>query len=93
MVLDAKNTFPVEKRIDKAFRFDADDEKRKNGDEAFWAYVRGGIEYLYDVLYKDSESTQDDIQKAAEFVESFKATYIDDGIIDEIYELCSQRKI
>ena len=93
MILDAKNTLSVEKRIDKAFRFDADDEKRKSGDEVFWAYVRGGIEYLYDVLYKDSESTQDDIQKAAEFVESFKATYIDDGIIDEIYEICSKSKI
>ena len=93
MILDNKGNLPVNTRIDKAFRYDANDELRKPGDEVFWSYVRGGIEYLYDVLYRDSENTQEDIQKATEFVESFRATYVGDDIIDEIYAMCSKKEI
>ena len=93
MLLDDKGKLPANTRIDKAFRYDANDELRKPGDEVFWAYVRGGIEYLYDVLYKGSENTQEDIQKAVEFVESFRVTYLEDGMINEIYGMCNKTGI
>ena len=51
MLLDDNDKLSIDNRIDKAFKYDADPEKSKAGEDIFWAYVRGGIEYLYENLY------------------------------------------
>ena len=48
MLLGDNDKLSIDNRIDKAFKYDADPEKSKAGEDIFWAYVRGGIEYLYE---------------------------------------------
>ena len=90
MLLDEKASLPVETRIDKAFKYDDDAEKRKPGDDVFWSYVRGGIEYLYENLYENSDDIQEDIRNAAGFVQSFNMTYSRENITQEILTACEQ---
>lgn len=88
MLLDAKDHLDVNTRIDKAFRYDEDVEKRKSGDEAFWAYVRGGIEYLYSNLIADSTDVQTDIQNELLFVNAFYEEFYTEKLSEDIISLC-----
>ena len=90
MLLDEKDSLPIEMRIDKAFQYDDDLEKRKPGDDVFWSYVRGGIEYLYENLYENSDDIQEDIRHAAEFVQSFNMTYSRENITQDILSACEK---
>lgn len=93
MLLDDKEHLSLDERINKAFKYDNNEEMRKSGDAVFWSYVRGGIEYLYDTLWEESLNTQEDIQKAVEFIVSFKSTYVEDDIMGKINDLCKQAGI
>ena len=88
ILLDDKDKLSIDNRIDKAFKYDADPEKSKAGEDVFWAYVRGGIEYLYENLYEKSDNIQEDIRHILEFVASFNATYSKENITQEILDLC-----
>ena len=88
MLLDDNDKLSIDNRIDKAFKYDADPEKSKAGEDIFWAYVRGGIEYLYENLYEKSDNTQEDIRHILEFVASYNATYSKETIPKEILDLC-----
>lgn len=88
MLLDDNDKLSIDNRIDKAFKYDADPEKSKTGEDIFWAYVRGGIEYLYENLYEKSDNTQEDIRHILEFVASYNATYSKENITKEILDLC-----
>lgn len=88
MLLDDNDKLSIDNRIDKAFKYDADPEKSKAGEDIFWAYVRGGIEYLYENLYEKSDNTQEDIRHILEFVASYNATYSEENITKEILDLC-----
>lgn len=88
MLLDDNDKLSIDNRIDKAFKYDADPEKSKAGEDIFWAYVRGGIEYLYENLYEKSDNTQEDIRHILEFVASYNATYSKENITKEILDLC-----
>lgn len=73
MLLDAPEKFSVQERLDKAFRYDNQEEKRKPGDDVFWAYVRGGIEVLHEELVENSSSLSDDVMAVADFLDQFRA--------------------
>ena len=88
MLLDRKDDLPINARIDKAFRYDNNLEKRADGDKVFWEYVRGGIEYLYETLLADSENSNTDVQNMMEFVEDYKQCYYEADMLNKIYELC-----
>ena len=88
MLLDDNDKLSIDNRIDKAFKYDADPEKSKAGEDIFWAYVRGGIEYLYENLYEKSDNTKEDIRYILEFVASYNATYSKENITKEILDLC-----
>ena len=88
MLLDDNDKLSIDNRLDKAFKYDADPEKNKAGEDIFWAYVRGGIEYLYENLYEKSDNTQEDIRHILEFVASYNATYSKENITKEILDLC-----
>ena len=88
MLLDDNDKLSIDNRIDKAFKYDADPEKSKAGEDIFWAYVRGGIEYLYENLYEKSDNTQEDIRHILEFVTSYNETYSEESITQEILDLC-----
>ena len=88
MLLDDNDKLSIDNRIDKAFKYDADPEKSKASEDIFWAYVRGGIEYLYENLYEKSDNTQEDIRHILEFVASYNATYSKENITKEILDLC-----
>ena len=88
MLLDDKENLSIESRIDRAFKYDGDLEKSKASEDIFWAYVRGGIEYLYENLYEKSDNTQEDIRHILEFVTSYNETYSEESITQEILDLC-----
>lgn len=68
VLLAQPDTVPLNERMDRAFRYDRDDEKRSTGDEIFNGYVRGGIEILYEQLIKGVETREDSIYRLSDFV-------------------------
>lgn len=90
MLLDRKDELDINKRVDKAFRYDAYPERRVDGDEVFWAYVRGGIEYLYENLLEGSDNTKQDIQKAMDFIEAYQECYYEDDMLGKIQKISQE---
>ena len=90
MLLDNKDKIPVEERLNRAFRYDRDLEKRKPGDEIFWDYVRGGIEILYEEFVEKTGSEEENIQHLYEFIEKFQFVHLTQLDTDAIYKLCGE---
>ena len=91
MLLDGKNKLSQDERLDRAFRYDRDEERRKAGDEIFLAYLLGGIELLYEELVEDSTSTEDDYENLCRFVKSYyKSNERTTTSVDDILKLCNQ---
>lgn len=93
MVLDNQTELSKEERINKAFRYDRNEEKRKPGDEVFWAYLRGGIEVLYEKLLEGSTSTDEDIQKTYDFITEYSKVFGENISMDDIYKLCNEASV
>lgn len=68
VLLAQSDSVSLDERMNRAFRYDRDEEKRRKGDEIFKGYVRGGIEVLYEQLIQGAETKSDDIQKLQDFV-------------------------
>ena len=90
MLLDRKDDFDINERVDKAFRYDADSKKRADGDKVFWEYVRGGIEYLYENLLADSDNTKQDIQNAIVFIEEYQECYYEEDMLGKILKISQE---
>lgn len=93
MLLYTHDGVSQEERINRAFKYDRDDEHRKVGDDIFWGYVRGGIEKLYEDL---AEGVTDDdmlVQKLFESVNMFEVTVINKDDVDCIYRLCQEASV
>ena len=94
MLLDGKNKISQDERLDRAFRYDRDEERRKAGDEIFLAYLLGGIELLYEELIEDSTSTEDDYENLCRFIKSYyKDNESTVTSVDDILKLCDQVEI
>ena len=90
MLLDDKNNSDVETRINRAFRYDNNDEKRKPGLEIFYSYILGGLEILYENLLENSTKEIDDYMNCCDFIDDYE-TFSDD-VFDPavIHEKCSR---
>lgn len=62
-------------RIDLAFRYDSNDEKVKQGMDAFNSYARGGIEWLYEYFTSEATTKEDYLEKIALLVSEFGQDY------------------
>lgn len=72
---DSEVELSVDERVNRAFRYDADPEKSeetKNNLETFNAYVRGGIEYMYDKFAKGASGKEEYIRQSFMVVKNFK---------------------
>lgn len=90
MILHMKKNLSTDERLNRAFRYDRNDEKRKNGDDVFWGYVLGGIEVLYEKLIEESHGKDELVQNIYEFIETFQMTRINDFDQDAVIKLCQQ---
>lgn len=90
MILDKSVDIEPEERIDRAFRYDSQDEKkeafRKNMD-VFHAYVRGGIELLYEQFTDGCSTREDYLNKVYEVITTFKKEIEGFSYEDELAQL------
>ena len=93
MILHKKKDLSADERLNRAFRYDRDDDKRKSGDEVFWGYVLGGIEVLYEKFIEESHGKDELVQNIYEFIETFQMTKINDFDQDSVIKLCKQAGI
>lgn len=63
-------------RIDKAFRYDGDAEKVKEGMAIFNSYARGGIEWLYENITDGALSQEDYVRRLVEIVTEYNDDYL-----------------
>lgn len=74
---------PPDEIADRAFRYDDDVEKVKQGMELFNAYVRGGIEWLYEAFTDRALAQEDYMDKIHDIVREFAENYYGVDTTDE----------
>ena len=85
MLLDKKHEPEFDNRIDKAFRFFG--KPQAEPDEArYEAYVRGGVDILFEKLIEQANSEEDYLNNLYDFMEEFEERY--GQSTDEIVDLC-----
>lgn len=90
MLLHDKEHIPSEERINRAFRYDRDEEKRSIGDKIYFDYMRGGIDVLYEKLFDGSTTTEEDVHRLYEFMTDFRNLFCQKVSMDEIFALCNE---
>ncbi len=65
----------ADERVDLAFRYDADNDKLKEGMDLFNMYARGGIEWLYENFTENATTKEDFLEKIADIVNEYKNNY------------------
>ena len=94
MLLYDKEHLSAEERVNRAFRYDRQEEKRKPGDEIFFSFLYGGIDFLYERLVKGSTSTEEDIERTYDFIQEFSQMTAPEMTSNEaIYELCREASL
>jgi hypothetical protein len=85
MLLDKKHEPVFDNRVDKAFRFYG--KPQAETDEArYEAYVRGGVDILFEKLIEQANSEEDYLNNLYDFMEEFEERYGQNS--DEILDLC-----
>lgn len=93
MLLDERTDIPSQRRIDRAFRDDAETENPnyeeiiKANMDVFHAYVRGGIEQLYEDFVTGCTSADDYITRMHEQINSFAVTLSDEAAEEKLAKL------
>ena len=90
MLLHDKEHIPSEERINRAFRYDRDEEKRAVGDKIYFDYMRGGIDVLYEKLFDGATTTEEDVHRLYEFLTDFRNLFCQKVSMDEIFALCNE---
>lgn len=88
MLSAQKDSLSIEERTDRAFRFDKNEEKRKEGDELFQSYVLGGIDVLYEKILADTNELDDYLYNLFEFFNEYNERYNSLISSTEIIDLC-----
>ncbi len=88
MLLEDKETLSVEERINRAFRYDRNEEKRPECEKIYMSYVLGGIEVLYEKLIEPCNTVDDYVMNLYRFTSDFKKRYYEESVNEEIFELC-----
>lgn len=93
MLIDRTVDIPTEERVDRAFRYDTQEdkvEKFKENMELFNDYVRGGIELIYE-QFTDGCSTRDDyLNKTYDILTTFKEEIEGKSYEEELGKLIKQ---
>ena len=71
MLLDIKNEFDFNNRVDRAFRFYGTD-RAKPDEDIYESYVLGGVECLHEKLMKNIISPEDYLKNLYEFIYEFE---------------------
>jgi hypothetical protein len=85
MLLDKKHEPIFDSRIDKAFRFFGKPQSEPD-EERYEAFVRGGVDVLFEKLIEQANSEEDYLNKLCDFMEEFEERYGQSS--DEILDLC-----
>ena len=85
MLLDKKHEPDFDKRVDKAFRIYGKPQAVPD-EERYEAYVRGGVDILYEKLIEPSNTEEDYLNNLFDFMEEFENRYGQNT--DEIVDLC-----
>lgn len=85
LLLDDPKLSPDE-AADRAFRYDNDEGKVKEGMEIFNNYVRGGIEWLYQAFTDKALSHEDYMDKIHSILLDFAETYYGADAVDEFLD-------
>lgn len=87
MLMDDKYEPNPDERINKAFRY-FDSDKAADDEALYEAYVRGGIDVLYEKLIETANSPDDYIKNLYDFLEEFDERYNQAVSTDNIMDLC-----
>lgn len=93
MLLDEKSDLTPQRRIDRAFRDDAEvdhenyEERMKENMDVFHSYVRGGIEQLYEDFVTGCTSSDDYITRMHEQLDSFAETLSVEDVEEKLAKL------
>ena len=93
MLLHDKDKTSVDERINRAFRYDRQPDKRSYGDKVFEQYMLGGIEVLYEELIEGKDSLDEDVRGVAEFLMTCQNMFGSKFSMDRIDQLCSNSRI
>lgn len=93
MLLHDQTQEDIEKRIERAFKYDRNEEKRKMGDDIFERYMLGGIEVLHEKLLDNAKDMDDIVMKLFEFINDFDQRYLEKIAFDELERLCQKSAI
>jgi len=85
MLLDKKYEPDFDNRVDKAFRIYGK-PKAAPDEERYEAYVRGGVDVLYEKLIGPAKNEEDYLNNLFDFMEEFEERYGQNT--DEIVDLC-----
>ena len=75
MMLIDKDTKSNKERCEAAFKLDYDNDKRAPFDAIYDEYVRGGVEVLYEKIFKDAEEDEEYLMNMYNFLEEFYQRY------------------
>ena len=75
MMLIDKDKKSNSERCEAAFKLDYDNEKRAPFDAVYDEYVRGGVEVLYEKIFKDAEEDEEYLMNMYSFLEEFYQRY------------------
>ena len=87
MILDKSHEPDLNERLNKAFRYYGTD-KAIADEELYEAYVRGGIEVLYDKLISTAINEDDYLKNLYDFMEEFDERYNESLSTESIVDLC-----
>ena len=93
MLLDDKDSYSSDLRLDKAFKYDNMDKERSIGDAVFNQYMLGGIEVLHEKLVDGVETWDDLIMHISDFCFDFETTYCKDYSLATVEQLCNEASI
>ena len=87
MLLDKAYEPDEEKRINKAFRHMGEDPQDM---ERFDAYVRGGVDVLYEKLIEGVTEPDEYVRRLFDFIDEFQDRFNDEIFQEDILSLCTK---
>lgn len=90
MLLDKQTTISPEERINRAFRYDVQDNKKEEfaqNMELFHSYIRGGIEELYEQFTEGCSTRDDYMGRIYDVITNFKEEIDGTSYEDELAKM------
>lgn len=87
MLLDSKDTMSQEERINRAFRYDSNNQITQENMKVYNEYFLGGLEYLYESFVEKCIDDDDYRRMIYEFVNGFKQEMDIDSVSLEMVDI------